>query len=403
MLKILRGYAEIRITGASPEDCLNRMTRADLPFWQLRREDAFSMICRIYLSQLPLVEEAARRSQCAVEVVFRRGLSVWAEGLRRRPVLVLGVLLAVAATLYLQNYVWFVRIEGPREIPEQLLREALKTEGVRFGAWGPSLDSQAIKNRMLNRIPELRWLGVNRSGGIVTVSAVLRAPEPPEPPQYAVTNIVASRPGIVTSVEVINGFPTVGVGDAVTEGQLLVSGLADWTTHTQATRSVAEVYAFTFRRMDVCTPETWLKRVYTGREETCRYLIRENKRRKISGNSSIFGTSCDKMISREVMSLPGGFCFPVEIETVVLREYRLEPEELEQEEAMSLLSTAADRSVGQNIIGTITSGSGSIQKKNGSFTMHAERYCEELISVSIPVKLLGEDGYSGETHQRGEN
>ena len=402
MLKLLRGYAEIRITGASPEDCLNRMTYADLPFWKLRRENDFSLLLRVHLPHLPLVEEAARRAQCEVEM-SRRGLPVWAEGLRKRPVLLIGVLLGVLTAMYLQNYIWFVRIDVPREIPEQQLREVLQQEGIRFGAWGPLIDSQQIKNRMLQRMPELRWIGVNRSGGIVTVKAAIREPEPPEPPTFSVSNLIAARPGIITEIDVINGFPTVGVGDAVVEGQVLISGLAEWTTHTQSTRSVGEVYASTLRKITIKTPVEWQKRVYTGREETCIYVIYENKRRKISGNSSIFGTSCDKMVKRENLSLYGGYAFPVEIEKVLLREYRLEPTEYSQAEAHSILSAFADRSIGDKIIGSITSGSETIQKINGSFTMKAERFCNELISVSVPVKLLGEDDYFGENHQRGAN
>ena len=403
MLKLLRGYAVIRVTGAVPESFLNRMTRADLPFWRLERENEFSLVCRINLSQLPLAEEAARRSQCTLTLLQKKGLPVWAAGLAGRPVLIIGILFAVAAALFLQNYVWFVQIEAPEDIPEELLRTVLAEEGVRFGVWGPDLDSQSLKNRMLNRIPELRWIGVNCSGGIATVLCEVRNPEPPEPSPYEVTNIVAARAGIITQIDVYNGFAAVGVGDAVTEGQLLVSGIAEWVTHTQATRSDAEVFADTFRRISLQTPIQCQRKVYTGREETCVYLILQNKRRKISGNSSIFGTSCDKMIKRSYLTLPGGYALPAETEIVTLREYRLEAAELSRQEAGKLLHDAADRSIAGKMIGEITSGEDNLQKNNGCFILTAERFCNELISRTVPVKLLGEEGYSGEKHQRREN
>ncbi len=401
MLKYLRGFARVRISGASPEDCLNRMTRADLPFWDLRKETEMVVSCCVYLSQLPMVEEAARRAQCSLEVKDRRGLPVWAAGLRMT--LVFGVGLAVCAALYLQNYVWFVRVDGPLCIGRTRIVEALKDEGVAFGAWGPGIISQSVKHRLLKRIPELSWLAVNRSGGVVTVLYSCRDPQPPEPYPFEVSNIVAERAGIITKIEVLHGFPAVEEGDAVTEGQLLISGLAEWPVHTQATRSVAEVYAKTLRQTRVQTPSTYLKKVYTGRIETCKYLICQNKRRKISGNSSIFGTFCDKMRNRDTIALPGEYALPIEIETLTLREYRLEEVSLTDLEAEELLSSAADRSVGQNIIGRIISGSGNLQKNNGSYTLDAERYCDELISVTVPVRLLGEDGYSGESNQCREN
>ena len=76
---------------------------------------------------------------------------------------------------------------------------------------------------------------------------------------------------------------------------------------------------------------------------------------------------------------------------------------MSETEAAEILISSADRSVAQSIVGRIVSGSETLQKNNGSWELDAERYCEELISVTVPVRLLGEDGYSGENHQRREN
>ena len=177
MLNYLRGTAEIEVTSASAALCLNRWTAADLPFWALQTESELVFRCRVYEADLNQIRREAARAWCEIRVLRQFGLPCVLRRLRSRPILAFGLPLAVALAFFLQSFVWFLRVEGNERVPEQEILHALWEEGVRFGAWGPSLDSERLKNRMLNRVPELRWLAVTREGGVVTVSVAEREPE----------------------------------------------------------------------------------------------------------------------------------------------------------------------------------------------------------------------------------
>lgn len=404
MLKLLRETAEIEVTGASAPLCLNRWTAADLPFWGLRRETEFVFRCRVYGSQLNEICREAGRAWCEVRVVRRYGLPCLLRGLRRRPVLAGGLLLALLAAWHLQSYVWFLRVEGnDRVSPEEILH-ALAEEGVCFGAWGPDLDSEDLKNRMLNKIPALRWLAVNREGGVVTVLVAEREREEPVEDTAGVAHVVAARPGIIREISVYNGFTELKPGDAVLTGDILISGLAEWTTHVQATRARGEVYADTLRVTEPVCPACALKKTYTGRKETCVTLVAERKRIKIKGNSSILGTSCDRMIETSTWTLPGGWALPVTVETVTLLEYETEPQPLSQEQAEALLGEEALRLTRTKMVaGRVENGSTAIYKTQDGYRCRGVWNCVELISKTLPVELFGEDEENGETDQRGTN
>ncbi len=75
------------------------------------------------------------------------------------------------------------------------------------------------------------------------------------------TNVIASRAGIVTSMSVIGGQAVCKEGQAVLEGELLVTGLVDCKTHTQVTHADAEIYALTQREIQAVYPADWTEKV----------------------------------------------------------------------------------------------------------------------------------------------
>ena len=402
MLRTLRGYVELEITGASPERCLNRLAEKDIPFWNLQQVDAFHLTCCLYAAHLEAARKEISSALCTEKVLRIRGLPHGVRGLRNRPVLIVGFLLALVLAYVSQCFVWFVRVEGAVEIPPEQILQAIDAEGVAFGAWGPKLDSQYLKNRMLNLIPQLRWLAVNREGGIAHVLVSEREKRLPEREPYQVTNVVASADGVVTGLSVLSGFPCVEIGDAVLEGQVLVTGIQEWTTHVQATTASAEVEAMTLHNLTLLMPDQTYEKAYTGREAVCRTLILKRNRIKISGNSSIFGTKCDKMIETKPLTLPGGYVLPVFLEIVTLREYALTPVEVTEQEASAIFQTVAEGTVGREMIaGTVASKRMIIDRTEGLFRCEAALNCREVISRTVEVPLFGEDVEYGQNHQRG--
>ena len=402
MRKFLRETLLLRIRGASPERCLNRWSSAGLSFWALERVSEFVFQCQVYAAELPALKREAARSQCELELLRRSGLPLLLRRLRRRPVLLLGFPAALLLAFFLNSFVWFIRVEGNERVPSSRILHELEEEGVRFGAWGLGLNSEDLKNRMLNRIPELRWLAVNPSGGVVTVLTAEREPEEPPLEQGGVAHLVATRPGLIRELRVINGFAVKAAGDPVQTGDILISGLMEWTTHTQATRAMGEVYAETYREERIICPDTALEKVYTGRTASCKTLIFQRIRRKISGNSSIFGTMCDRMIETKAWTLPGGWQLPIQLETETLLEYELRSVALAQPEAEAILTGEARRLTEDAMTaGQIESQSSTIQKKTDSYLCRVNMNCVEMIARTLPVELFGEDDSHGKTHQRG--
>lgn len=389
MITYFRGSVKLKISGAAQQLCLNRFAREKLPFWGLEQESELCMSCLVYRKDAPRAMEMAKRAQCEAEAVEVYGIRKTFSGLKRRPVLVVGLVLVVAALLLLPQFVWVVRVEGNESIQTELLLRELSELDVRFGAWGPGLDSPRLRDQLMNRIPELRWCAVNRNGGWVTVLVAERELTPPEE-DTRVTNVVAARAGIIQEMNVLNGFRACRVGEAVTEGQLLVSGLATWPMGTQAVHAEAEIYALTRRQIEVKTPLEVMRKRYTGEEVTRYSLIAGRKRINLSGNSGILHGKCDKIVERKQLTLPEEITFPLILEVEHIRGYELEPEPLDQTAAMERLSQCAAQWVERDMVaGTIQAAHHSIRSEGGCWIVTADHSCREMIARTVPAPIFG--------------
>ena len=396
-----RDRARIRMTGADPARCLNRMALARIAFWDVLRIDALTLECTVAAKDMEQVAILARRCGCDSTAEPMVGLLHRGRNLLRRPVLVFGLLLTVAGMLLLQNLVWTVQVEGNETIPTERMLQALEEQGVTFGAWGPALDSQSVENRMLNAVPELGWLAVNRTGGCVTVSVSERDPAGAVRDPDLVSNVVASRTGIITELHVLSGSPVVLVGDPVVRGQLLVSGYIDFEDHVQATTALAEIYAQTLYQPLVRIPLEDLGKTWTGRVRRQVVLVVGKKRIKILGNSSIFPTGCDKMVNRVDCTLPEGIRFPLSLEITTCREYEPTPVPLEPETVQRRMETCISSLVETGMVaGTIQELTCQLDREADSYLARGTVFCEEMIARVVPIEKTGDEA-NGEDRQRG--
>ena len=140
LIRYLRGSVRFRLTGAAPEQCLNALAAARLEFWDIEREDALHLSLSVPAREAERLQRLALRCLCTAEVTEHSGLRAQFGGLLRRPVLLLGLLAAAAATFVLQEFVWTIEVEGNDRLPAGQIVQALEELGIAPGTWArPSI------------------------------------------------------------------------------------------------------------------------------------------------------------------------------------------------------------------------------------------------------------------------
>ncbi len=387
--RALRGETRFRITGAAPQEVLNLLTRANIMFWDIVREDELNISLSVSQKDKHLIEGLSLRAYCTAEFLWEKSLRMLFRRGKERPVLLLGLLLSIAACFFLQSFVWVIEVKGTRDLHEKEILRALQEENIGFGTWGSDLDSQEVKLKMLSKFPQVSWMAVNRRGGKLTV-LLTEAEEHPKEEYSAPGNLIALREGVITDYNVLEGMRLCSRGEAVKAGQLLVSGIEDYGLYLKAVTARGEIYAQTWHTGSIVRPSKKQKKVYTGESWEQGSILLGNKRINLWGNSRISHGSCDKMVNVKELVIPG-YSFPLTLEIVTYRAYELQEVPMAPEQAEDALCATWERRVqGAMVAGRIVSTQTSFLASGDLYVLYGQSTCSEMIAKWMPLEQIYE-------------
>lgn len=218
----LSGYVEFRVRGDGPR-LFTMAAKRGLGLWGFGR-DGDMAVARMKPREYKKLRALCRRCGAAGRLTKKRGLPFQAMRLRRRKGLVIGAVLGALLYWQLSGYIWGVTVSGTEKtLPRQVL-SAARDSGVYVGADREAMRERAPENSIQAMIPELSWVSVNTDGCFAQVAVKEAAPRPEREQVGEASNVVAARAGKVVGLEAREGRPEVRLGEAVSAGQVLISG-----------------------------------------------------------------------------------------------------------------------------------------------------------------------------------
>ena len=378
----ISGRIVIQITSADVSGLISQLTAHNIPLLDLKRIDDLTVECSVSRVDHRKIKSLVSEENCNIRIIRRNGLYWAGKRLLRRPVLIIGLLLFLILALYLPTKILFIKVEGNSAIPDQLIMNYAQDCGIYFGASRRQVRNEKIKNALVERIPELQWVGVNTSGCVATIrvseKTVVSSKDSPISP---ICSIVASRDGVIADYTVTKGTLQCKIGQAVKAGQTLVSGYSDLGIAIKATRAEAEVYAQTLRNFDVITPNASGQRGEQTTQTKKFSLIIGKNMLKLYNSSGLSGADCVKMYVEKYLTLPGGFRLPIALVTETWICYKSTEPESTTDTQPDWLREYADAYVKQQMIaGTILSYNHSYNGNVGASYLHCSYGCLEMIS-----------------------
>lgn len=116
-------------------------------------------------------------------------------------------------------------MQGNERVDSQVLLQALEELGVRRGVLKSGLDAREIQLEVQLKVDDLSWAALNIRGTTATLLVRERTVPPQKIDTKVPANVVAARDGQIVSMAVTDGRAAVRKGDAVREGEILVSGV----------------------------------------------------------------------------------------------------------------------------------------------------------------------------------
>ena len=384
------GLIRIRFTGADVAGVLSAVSRAGLTIFDGEILDEMNAVITVKRSEYKQINRILEASGYSVEIVERKGAYWSLKRLLKRPILTVGILILLVLNSYLPGRILFIQVEGNSGVPTRQILEVAGKCGLQFGTVRREIRSEKIKNKLLEAIPQLQWIGVNTRGCVAVISVKERQITQEKSTEKTVSSIVAGRDGVVMACTVTQGNPVCKVGQAVKAGEVLISGYTDCGLKIQATKAEGEVYAKTDRMLTMLFPRNWHQNRYTNQQISKYSLIIGKKRINLYNDSGISYPSCGKMYKEIYLTLPGGFVLPVcfAIETWIAVDSHVA--QFDPEQAKEKLTTYAARYLSEQMIaGRVLTFDEVFVDFDSEYQMEGKYACLEMIGQERKEEVYG--------------
>lgn len=389
-INYLRGTVRVELTSKYSERAVNICAANGVDFWDLERTDDGASRMSVNISgYLKLREVADRSGAFSVRIIRRRGAPFLLWRIRKRYVLLAGMVLCLAAVTLSSFFVWQIDVTGNETVSTSRILASLRSLGVDIGTSTFKISQERISNRMLLLVPELSWITLNTHGSRIEVVVREKVPKPEILDPDVPTAVYAAKAGIITEMEILEGWSAVEAGDTVDVGDELISSYVP-VGDGRFVHAEGRITARTWYEFTLSTPLETVKKEYTGRTRRRRALILAGKRINLyffGGNPYEY---YDKISQYDTLIMPGGSVLPVTLVTDSFEEYERVSSGLPAEEAERLLRSRLmymlEREIGD---GSVTSTSFEKYERDGLLYVTLRAECLE--EIGRPKELAPEE------------
>ena len=186
------------------------------------------------------------------------------ERLRGRFGLLIGCIILLLSVYISSKFVWKIEFQGNNSISNKELLDELEKSGFKIGAFIPSIDYDALHNKILMNSEKISWISINIDGNVAKVKLTENKHYEKEN-SILYTNVVSKCDAQIAEIRVINGTKTIKPLDIVKKGDILISGIID--SKAQGVRYVnadGEILGYTEKKISITVPYKDYQKQYTG-------------------------------------------------------------------------------------------------------------------------------------------
>lgn len=248
--KFVRGYVIIEISGKYYERFINICLRRGIEIWDTQPWDGGVRLC-MYNRDFRSIRDAARKCSVTVKICKKLSLKHTLYLYRKRNVLIVCALIAVVFSIAVSQFIWVVEINGVEQADIESIAKTLDELGVKSGTLKKNIpDGMDIKRRIINDTDGIAWAWVYIDGVKARVEIYEQTLPPDIVDKSVPCDIAAACDGVIQRMVVKNGQEQLREGDAVTAGDIIVSGKVPVYKEGNPeeyifVHSIADIFAYT--------------------------------------------------------------------------------------------------------------------------------------------------------------
>lgn len=384
------GFVIIQAEGIFLERFLNICSRRGLDISDIRRLGEERLTCQLSLSSFRKIRPVCFRTKTRVRILRRCGIPFLLHRYRRRKFALTGILLALLFLWYTSGHIMGITVFGNEKISTETILQYLARSNVITGKSSRNLVPAHIRNQMMRDLDELAWIGININGSRVYVEVVERLTPEDRVEKETPCHLVASKDGIITSIQAKDGKTLVSSGSGVLRGDVLVSGIIDNpVSGYRLVHAYGEVLAQTIYETEKSYPLRYTHHEYTGntkKRHSLRMLGKEVPLYFKKGNPY---PQSEKTIAEKEYRIPLNFLPSLFVITEEFREQKTRTETRSVSDILKL----AEKELSKELKQKIPKGTEILEQnlshtltEQGSVQVSLTFVCRENIAKKVPIQ-----------------
>ena len=331
----LKGYVIIKASGLSAGKFINMAAYYGDDLWDIRN-DGKNYFIKARMADVDELKEISRKSGCRTEVIKYRGIPFLVKKYKKRRAFIFGCVFFIFYICSMSLFVWRVKVEGNYRVAGEDIKNFCASQGLRAGVLKNDVDLNKISNDIIAQFGDIAWASVNIDGSEAIISISETIPETEIIDNSEPCDIISQYDGIIESIMVAEGTPTVSAGDIVKKGDMLVSGRLSFKDGEEEkgytyVKSDAYIRARTVHRLSFSVDKRKNEKEYTGNSSISVYI-------SVFGNEYGFGMpnnfeNCDYKLRNDIGLSIGDYKIPFGLKIYNAEEYILKEALITKEEA----------------------------------------------------------------------
>lgn len=341
LLLWFQGYVICYMKGYSIERFINLCRSKGVNISDIKKSAQgyeFQLTLKDYRNIRPI----ARKTKAIPYIKKRCGLPFLLHRYRKRQGLFLGILMFLVLLFVMSRFIWDISIIGGYKYTKEALLEFVNENGIYTGMMQSDVDCQQIEEKIRLRYSDISWVSAEVKGTRLIIKFTETNMPIPKQTTREPSNIVATKPGIITSMITRNGTPQVKIGDVVREGDILVSGVVDVVgdfdtlIRKKTVVADADIICKSYYNYNESYPLHYKKKCYTGKQKS-KYVLQLFQNKISLYNPRISYDSYDIIMEESVLKLSWNFYLPIRYQVTTYKEYQSKDEVYSKEEAIKIV------------------------------------------------------------------
>lgn len=255
------GYVRIKFWGDYCERFLNVLAANSVVFRNIKKQGEYFYITVLKKDFFKLHK---LRKNCGVKIkiIKKAGIPFILNKHKFRYGMVIGFAFFVLMLSFLSTRLWLIEINGNSAVSNAEIIYSINKLGIKTGMSMDKIDTDILKLKFVISGENIAWASFNRQGSVLEVNL---SEFDNTKIENTPSNLIAEYDAIIKKVDIQSGTSNVKIGDTVTKGQLLISGVDNYVNGSNFVTPIGKIIAEVRVTENINIPENYKSYEYDGK------------------------------------------------------------------------------------------------------------------------------------------